>query len=75
MENYALDAATEAAEMTTPRFDDSMEALVAAIEGSVLWTRIKVGGYDDDRRRLDDLPWGYERRDKTYGDTDPVLPV
>ena len=59
-----------------PRFDDSTAALVAAIEGSVLWARLKRSGMDDERKRLDALPWGYERTDgKTYGDTDPVLPV
>ena len=61
--------------MTVPRFDDSPAALVAAIEGSTLWNRLKHGGYEDERRRLDALPWGYERMDKTYGDTDPVLLV
>ena len=40
--------------MTVPRFDDSPAALLEAIAGSVLWTRIKRGGMDDDRRRLDD---------------------
>ena len=48
--------------------------LVEAIEGSVLWLRLKRGGWDDERRRLDALPWGYERMDKDYG-PDPVLPV
>jgi len=48
--------------------------LVEAIEGSVLWLRLKRGGLDDERRRLDALPWGYERMDKDYG-PDPVLPV
>ena len=48
--------------------------LVDALQGSVLWLRLKRGGLDDERRRLDALPWGYERTDKDYG-PDPVLPV
>ena len=42
---------------------------------SPLYRSLLIGGRLDIKRRLDAMPWGYERRDgKSYGD-DPVLPI
>lgn len=51
-----------------------LKSSASDLRGTELWNRMKLGGTDDIKRRLDDLPWGYDRKDKEYG-TDPVREV